>query len=66
MSVVFTPQQDRNILYAIGLLVSSNQLLYLTTNQKPYADTSMLYKETSVLVTALALLLSSCKKATRN
>ena len=66
MCVAFTPQQDRNILYAIGQLVSSNQLLYLTTNQKPYADTSTLYKETCFLVTALALLLSSCEKATRN
>ena len=60
--VTFAPQQDRKILYAIGQLVSSNQLLYLTTNQKPHADTSTLYKETWFVVTALALLLSSCKK----
>ena len=44
MFVIFTPQQDRSILYTIGELVSFNRLLYSTTNQKPYAGTSVLYK----------------------
>lgn len=42
MCGIFTPQQDQNILYTIGQLVSSSQLLDLTTNQKPYTDTGML------------------------
>ena len=63
MCVTFTLQEDRNILHAIGQLVSFNQLLFSTTNQRPYAATSTLYKETSFLVTSLALLLSSCEKS---
>ena len=46
----FTPQQDRIILYAIGQLVSSNQLLCLTPNQKPYAGTTALYEGSNGLV----------------
>ena len=46
----FTPQQDRIILYAIGQLVFSNQLLFLTPNQKPYAGTTALYEGSNGLV----------------
>ena len=64
--VIFTPQEDQSTLKTIGELVSFNKLLCSTTNHKRYAGTSVLYKETWILVTALALLLSCFEKATRN
>ena len=52
------------LLFPVSIpLQSSNQLLYLKTNQKAYSDTSALYKETCFSVMALALLLSSCEKS---
>ena len=52
------------LLFPVSIpLQSSNQLLYLKTNQRAYSDTSALYKETCFSVMALALLLSSCEKS---
>ena len=63
--VIFTPKQDRNILYAIGQLVSSNQLLYLTNQSEAFTglvlQSTVCAMFTSCQVAIFARLVSSSK-----